>query len=971
MNLIATIKSGGRIYVAIAACMAVIGFSSSAQTVKNNLPVTNGVVNDIIHDGNTVYVGGGFSYIGPNSGHGALIDSTTGTFNQSFPRVNGAIYASASDSAGGWYIGGSFTKVGSVYRNGLAHINFDGTVAAWDPNVRTFGTDTTGGTVRTIAVKGDKVYFGGYFSSVGDSTRHSAACVSASNGIPYPWNPDVKGGTVTLYTIAVGDTQIFLGGNYQQLGSNNLAGNLAAVDTNLGVANVWHVSLSGGFTVTGRATPPEVYGVLVYDDSTLYAWGNFIGAVGSTRNGLFSIKTNQVVTSSSLSLWYPNQAGTNFRPINAIAIVGDTVYVGGEFLSYGTNTTVRNRLAASKRTGNGRPALAWTASVDPTSTIYDVNNPHTVNTLKVVNGKVYVGGGFSSVGGQTRSNIAAIDRMTGVVDATWNPGASSAVQTITPYSANLYAGGNFTSVNGSLRNNLAAIDATTNTVTAFDPSPDGSVTAMALSGSSLYVGGNFTNIGGAAKTGLAELNKTTGLASSFMFNTAGIFSLSAYNNKLYVGGQFSMIGDSTRNSLGEIDLTAGQVTVWDPNVNGGVYSIIPTDSVIYAAGNFTTMGGQPRVFLAAANAATGAVTSWDPSQNSCDYMIRKITTAGTVLYAGGGFTTIGGASRTGLAAFGLSSGTILPWDANIVLRNSSSDILYDIEILGSTMYIGGAFKSVGGLTRSNVAAIDIPSVTPTSWTLDLSDQNAAPNPNGTNGFVYGIDVNATTNAVYIGGSFTTANNDPASYFVGADDQNNAALPVELTTFTAIVKGSTVELRWNTATEVNNYGFEIERTVHSLQSSVGSQLQNKWKKIGFVNGSGNSSSPKQYSFIDNPGLAGAYNYRLKQIDNDGKFKYSSIVEINAGSIPTRFELAQNYPNPFNPSTTISYSIPTNSFVMLKVLNILGQEVATVVNENMVAGKYTATFNSGNLASGVYLYRIEAGSFHAVKKMLLIR
>lgn len=193
----------------------------------------------------------------------------------------------------------------------------------------------------------------------------------------------------------------------------------------------------------------------------------------------------------------------------------------------------------------------------------------------------------------------------------------------------------------------------------------------------------------------------------------------------------------------------------------------------------------------------------------------------------------------------------------------------------------------------------------------------------------------------------------------------SVLPVELTSFTAILHKNAVELNWTTATEVNNYGFEIERKFNSRQSVVYS-----WNKIGFVNGSGNSNSPKEYSFTDNTPTSGKYIYRLKQIDNDGKYEYSKEVEVDLG-MPKEFSLSQNYPNPFNPETVISYQIPINSKVSLKVFDLLGREVATLVNEVKGAGKYDVTFNGNLFTSGIYFYTIQTENFMQTRKMILMK
>ncbi|MBK7377892.1 MAG: T9SS type A sorting domain-containing protein [Ignavibacteriales bacterium] len=204
------------------------------------------------------------------------------------------------------------------------------------------------------------------------------------------------------------------------------------------------------------------------------------------------------------------------------------------------------------------------------------------------------------------------------------------------------------------------------------------------------------------------------------------------------------------------------------------------------------------------------------------------------------------------------------------------------------------------------------------------------------------------------------------------------VPVELTSFTVTAQHNNVTLNWQTATETNNSGFEIERKqVGSPQSSVSNQ---DWNQIAFIPGFGTTTEPKSYSFVDENLSAGKYQYRLKQIDFDGSFEYSNTIEAEISS-PTEFSLEQNYPNPFNPTTKIKYTIPSTplSFgeglgVRLLVYDILGNEVATLVNEPQQPGTYEVEFNVGqaiSLSSGVYYYQLRSGSFVETKKMLILK
>ncbi len=193
------------------------------------------------------------------------------------------------------------------------------------------------------------------------------------------------------------------------------------------------------------------------------------------------------------------------------------------------------------------------------------------------------------------------------------------------------------------------------------------------------------------------------------------------------------------------------------------------------------------------------------------------------------------------------------------------------------------------------------------------------------------------------------------------------IPVELVSFTASAFSDKVTLNWSTASETNNKGFEVERKVFSLQSSV---HNSDWRVVGYVDGKGTTSEYTNYTFIDQLNEKGYYYYRLKQIDFDGSIYYSNEIEVDFIGV-TEFALQQNYPNPFNPSTVISYQLPIDSKVQLKVYDILGTEVITLVNEIKSAGKYDVVFDAGKLSSGTYFYTIIADGFVQTKKMLLVK
>ena len=219
---------------------------------------------------------------------------------------------------------------------------------------------------------------------------------------------------------------------------------------------------------------------------------------------------------------------------------------------------------------------------------------------------------------------------------------------------------------------------------------------------------------------------------------------------------------------------------------------------------------------------------------------------------------------------------------------------------------------------------------------------------------------ALTYLIYSGGAVY------ANGVINLEKDTNVVVPVELISFSASIVNNYTELKWITATEVNNSGFEIQRSPDNKLFTT----------IDFIKGKGTTSEKNTYSYLDKNDVAGKYYYRLKQIDLNGSYEYSNIININI-TAPAKFELKQNYPNPFNPATSINYSIPFTSRVKLSIYNLLGQLVTTLVDECKDAGYYELNWNAENLTSGMYVYSLQVESinrdlkFKSIKKMILIK
>jgi hypothetical protein len=303
--------------------------------------------------------------------------------------------------------------------------------------------------------------------------------------------------------------------------------------------------------------------------------------------------------------------------------------------------------------------------------------------------------------------------------------------------------------------------------------------------------------------------------------------------------------------------------------------------------------------------------------------------------------------------------------------------LYSIWMVNANVgYISGASGTVRKTTDGGTTWVDIDpnlfSSDPALYDIEfLNEENGM--TAGSTGRTYFTNDGGTTwyfentglSTIY-GVAIETASPDTsASYICGTNAyvlRNSVVIvPVELASFTASVSGNNVNLAWETATEINNMGFEVERKATDAN----------WQKIGFTEGSGTSTEIHSYSFTDKNLSPGEYNYRIKQLDFDGTYEYYTLnqtVEIGA---PVDFSLSQNYPNPFNPTTKITYSVPFDGFVSIAIFNVLGEKVANLVNNNVKAGNYELTFDASQFASGVYLYRMEAGDFVSIKKMVLLR
>jgi hypothetical protein len=380
-----------------------------------------------------------------------------------------------------------------------------------------------------------------------------------------------------------------------------------------------------------------------------------------------------------------------------------------------------------------------------------------------------------------------------------------------------------------------------------------------------------------------------------------------------------------------------------------------TDTTVYSlafSGSNIFAGTYSGVFL-----STNSGTSWSLKKTGLtNTVVQSLTVNGFNIYAG----TQGGVF--------LSTNNGTGWTAKN--NNLTNTYVLSLGMTGTKIFAGTS----GGIFLSTNNGINWTDVTnnlanTTVYAIAFSDTNIIV---GTGGGVFlstnqGINWTNTTNGLNnswvwslgVSGSDVFAGTVKAG--VWTRPLSELGLPVELTSFSAYAKGDIISLYWETATEINNMGFNVERSAN----------KSDWTKIAYVQGNQNSTTIRAYSYLDKSvSKSGKYYYRLKQIDNNGSYKYSNIIEVDFIA-PSVFNLSQNFPNPYNPSTMIKYQIPKSAFVNLKVYDILGKEVATLVNEDKVVGSYEINFDASKLASGVYIYQLKANDFAASKKMILIK
>lgn len=627
-----------------------------------------------------LYLGGSFSYVGRSVGSLIATDKTTGdtsTVNGvSLPPVNGPVNT-IIPYHGGWIIGGKFTRVGNQERHNLARILPDGTVASWNPD--------PDNTVFKVFHAAGYVFVSGAFNIIDGQpiARLAAFDVQPDQSLDLnTWNPNPSD---WVKAMAASGSTLFVGGNFATI-SGQPRTRMAAYDIGVNPP-----SLLASWAPSANLTVEA----LAVDSTHVYVGGGFNQVNSQTRNRLARLdKTTGALDTS----WDPGADGFVFD----ILVAGSTLYVGGNFSTIGGHS--RTGLAALNASSG-----ALIAGFNPM--LASDSGAIGVMALAQDHTDLYFTGAFDQVTGQTRFNAACVSTIDGS-PRPWNPNVGNTGQTLTVAADAVILGGRFLTRAGVRRQSLAAVNIQTGQITSWAPSSDGEIYSIVKTGSRIFVAGLFGNIGGESRYSLAELNMAGEATAWDPSPEDEVHRVFLSGGKLFISGFFAELYTNatavSRQRVASFSLPSLALDPWDPQPNAGVMALTVVGSDVFLGGYFTLVGSQNADYLAKVD-LSGTPAAWNPQ---LDLNVRSLLSLDGTLYVGGEFTQAGTQTRNRLAAFD-SSGTLTSWDPDV--QGSSMVRINALAASSTRIFVGGRFEQVGGLSRENLAAVDLAGAPLTSW----------------------------------------------------------------------------------------------------------------------------------------------------------------------------------------------------------------------------------------------------------------
>lgn len=756
--------------------VALLSPAAVAQSTQPqpNMWVADKTVQDVQWLDGSLYVGGEFTRVGPQTGGASPIDLATGALVPGFPVTNGAVYAVEPDGEGGWFIGGDFTTVGGVPRNRIARVRSDFTVdPTWDPDAEN--------QVLGLLLVGKTLYVRGlFFDDIGGASRKYLAALDTTTGSATAWNPDLSFRPNAMEAL---DGVLYVGGNFTTVDGQPRA-RLAAFDLATGDLTSWNPGANGEVLALGVA------------DGVIYAGGRFTEISGATQSYLAGLDP----TTGGLTAWTPEVSGN----VNRIVVADGTLYIGGTFSQVGG--VVRIAVAEVDRT-TGLP------------TPWDIEWTGIVHDIAIHGDTVFVGGShnfpepFLTV--QRLHYAAAFNRTTGLrID--WDPIPHEEVFAFDVSDDMLLVAGEFASIGGMDRFFVAALDGTTGEATDWGPVLSRRVFEVvpAPGGDTLFVGGSFNRIDGVERNALAAFETATGTMLDWNPDVTGdVREIIVDGQTIFVAGSMSGIGAEFRIGVGAIDRSSGAPLPFDAQIDPGsfVNAIALTGDTLYVGGSFDLVGTESRVGVAAVNKTTGAPYDWDPDPDAGTeelYVLDHPSFPGGVVFVGGNFNFIGGVFRPGLAAVSRTTGEVFPWNA--FLQASFSRAVHTIAISGSTMFIGGTFSGSHNDLSSNLAAVDVATGDDLPWLPDASGSLRA--------------LSLTDSTLAAGGFFATVGGVARSRIAVFSLETEPPLPPSALTATpssTVDRG--IDLDWAPSPSADVAGYLIYRATTSIADTTGLRI----------------------------------------------------------------------------------------------------------------------------------------------------
>ena len=655
-------------------------------------PQPDAAVRGLALSSDQLYVGGDFTHItGAARSYLVSLSAQTGRTNNWAPRSQLPVTAMAlADDT--LYVGGSFRNMNGVTRTRLAALDANtAALQSWDP-----GLSGGGNLVNCLAVAGGMVYVGGDFTTCGTKPRNRIAAIDAITGVASGWNPNavLTGGTAAVNALALVDNAVYVGGSFSSIGSRN-RNHLAALDVSTGQA-----------LETWDPNPSAAVYALCSPGTDLVVGGSFVTIAGGSRNGLAVLERSSAMLQGSQTHGSSLQVNVAIT-VNALAEQGGFLAVGGTFSSFG---------------GVERRHLAGLDLTTGIATDWDPGTDKDVYTLALGNGCLYAGGAFTTIGGSNIALVAAVNPDNGQT-LDWNPNASKTsthlVADLVFTGGRLFVGGLFTTMGGEARANLAELSPSTAKATAWKPAPQAIVRALAVDDSRLYVGGDYTSIAGVNSARLAAFNLSDGaLVTGFAPKPdAAVRALARIGERLHVGGDFTQIAGQSRSRVAALHPETGvEPAIWNPEVGVTgqlrVYSLAAAGDALYVGGTFAAVGGEFRKNLAAVSRTSGLAQGWNPGPNQ---VVRAFGVAANSVLVAGDFTEIAGESCAYFAGFssqpafvggsskvttngvvqfqvtdGDGRGSSLVVQATDDLRNPSWQTLHNLPISGSPKLVEDA-----------------------------------------------------------------------------------------------------------------------------------------------------------------------------------------------------------------------------------------------------------------------------------------